>query len=78
MSEQLSADVVVIGSGICGSLVAQRLAKQGISVIILESGPRIDRGTLTENFRNSPRKRLYVAVSLLGLVAASGIQTGRQ
>lgn len=61
MSEQLSADVVVIGSGICGSLVAQRLAKQGISVIILESGPRIDRGTLTENFRNSPRKKDFMS-----------------
>ncbi len=56
MSEQYSADVVVIGSGIVGALAAHRLALQGASVLILESGPRIDRATLVANFRNSPRK----------------------
>ena len=56
MSEQYSADVVVIGSGIVGALAAHRLASQGASVLILEGGPRIDRATLVENFRNSPRK----------------------
>jgi choline dehydrogenase-like flavoprotein len=56
MSESLSADVVVIGSGICGALTAHRLVKQGASVIILEAGQRVDRGTLVANFRNSPRK----------------------
>mgnify|MGYP003776736033 CR=1 FL=1 len=61
MADKLSADVVVIGSGICGSLVAHRLAKQGISVIILESGPRVDRGTITANFRNSPRKKDFMS-----------------
>ncbi|MDR5783625.1 GMC family oxidoreductase [Caballeronia sp. LZ065] len=56
-----SADVIVIGSGICGALVAERLAKQGRSVLILEAGPRIDRGRITANFRNSPRKGDWVA-----------------
>jgi len=56
MSEQYCADVVVIGSGIVGALAAHRLAAQGASVLILEGGPRIDRATLVENFRNSPRK----------------------
>jgi glucose dehydrogenase len=56
MAEQLSADVVVIGSGICGSLSAHRLVKQGASVLILEAGPRIDRGQIVANYRNSPRK----------------------
>ena len=61
MSEQYSADVVVIGSGIVGALAAHRLAAQGASVLILESGPRIDRATLVENFRNSPRKGDFVS-----------------
>ncbi|MDE1167821.1 MAG: GMC family oxidoreductase [Pseudomonas sp.] len=56
MAEQLSADVVVIGSGVVGSLAAQKLAQSGASVLILEAGPRVDRGTLVANFRNSPRK----------------------
>jgi len=55
-----SADIVVIGSGIVGSLAAERLARQGASVLILESGPRIDRGTITEHFRNSPNKGDYM------------------
>lgn len=61
MAQYDSADVVVIGSGICGALVAERLAKQGMSVLILEAGPRIDRGRITANYRNSPRKGDWVA-----------------
>ncbi|WP_264816091.1 FAD-dependent oxidoreductase, partial [Gluconobacter kondonii] len=38
MNASFSADVVVIGSGICGSLAAQKLAKAGASVLILEAG----------------------------------------
>lgn len=56
MSEQLSADFVVIGSGIIGSLTARKLAKAGASVIILEAGPRVTRGEIVARFRNSPRK----------------------
>jgi choline dehydrogenase-like flavoprotein len=37
-----STDVVVVGAGPCGSLVAQRLARAGFSVIILEAGKRLD------------------------------------
>src|SRR5436305_6624796 len=61
MAEPLSADVVVIGSGICGSLAAQRLAKQGASVLILEAGPRLDRGRIVANYRNSPYKGNWMA-----------------
>jgi choline dehydrogenase-like flavoprotein len=56
MPEPLSADVVVIGSGICGSLAAHRLAKQGASVLLLEAGPRVDRGRLVANYRNAAFK----------------------
>jgi choline dehydrogenase-like flavoprotein len=56
MPEPLSADIVVIGSGICGSLTALRLVQQGASVLILEAGPRITRDQMVAAFRNAARK----------------------
>ena len=44
MSEQYSADVVVVGAGICGGTVAKELAEAGLSVLVLEAGPRWERG----------------------------------
>lgn len=61
MSEQLSADIVVIGSGIVGALAAHRLAVQGASVLMLEAGSRNDRGRIVANFRNSPRKNDFMS-----------------
>jgi choline dehydrogenase-like flavoprotein len=61
MAEDLSADYVVVGSGICGALVARRLAMQGASVLILEAGPRVTRGELVARFRNSTRKSDWMA-----------------
>jgi len=37
-----SCDVVVVGSGASGAVVATELAESGLSVIVLEEGPRID------------------------------------
>lgn len=56
MAQQLSADFVVIGSGIIGSLAARKLARAGASVLILEAGPRVTRDELVARFRNSPRR----------------------
>ena len=56
MAEQLSADFVVIGSGILGSLTALHFLKRGASVLILEAGPRVTRDEIVVRFRNSPRK----------------------
>ena len=56
MPEQLSADIVVIGSGVCGSLSAHRLVSQGASVLILEAGPRVNRDQLVLNYRNGAFK----------------------
>ncbi len=56
MAEPNSADFVVIGSGIIGSLAARKLARAGASVVILEAGPRVTRGELVARFRNSPRR----------------------
>lgn len=60
MSDQLSADFVVIGSGICGSLTALQLLKAG-SVLILEAGPRMTRDEVVANFRNGADKGNFVA-----------------
>lgn len=54
MSNELSADVVIVGAGICGGMVAQELAQAGLSVLVLEAGPRWDRAQVVENFRNLP------------------------
>lgn len=56
MAEPVSADFVVVGSGIIGSIVARRLAEAGASVLILEAGPRVTRAELVARFRNSPRR----------------------
>jgi choline dehydrogenase-like flavoprotein len=61
MADQLSADIVVIGSGICGCLAAERLARSGRSVLILEAGPRVTRNQLVLNYRNALRKGNWMA-----------------
>ncbi|SAL57686.1 glucose-methanol-choline oxidoreductase [Caballeronia choica] len=61
MASSGSADVVIVGSGVAGSLVAHQLASAGASVIVLEAGPRIARWQIVENFRDSPAKADYAS-----------------
>jgi choline dehydrogenase-like flavoprotein len=42
VSVPLDADVVIIGSGVAGSLIAWRLAEAKLKILILKTGPRID------------------------------------
>ncbi len=56
MSDTLSADVVIVGSGIAGAMTGYSLARAGIKVLILEAGPRVDRAQAVVRFRNSPTK----------------------
>src|SRR5690349_14466563 len=49
-------DVVVIGAGVAGALVAWRLAEAGAKVAVLEAGPRVDRAAAVERFRASAVK----------------------
>lgn len=46
----MNADVVIVGSGISGALVATHLARMGIDTLIIEAGPRIDRATTYANW----------------------------
>ncbi|MGH9347609.1 MAG: GMC family oxidoreductase [Vicinamibacterales bacterium] len=40
---QRTADVVIVGSGVAGSLAATRLAGHGLRILVLEAGPRVKR-----------------------------------
>src|SRR6185436_9834159 len=48
-----TADVVIVGSGVAGSLVATRLARAGVKVVILEAGPRVRRNTALAQYREA-------------------------
>ena len=52
----IRTDVVVVGSGVAGALVAWQLAKAGADVTILEAGPPIDRDEAVEKFRAATAK----------------------
>lgn len=50
------ADVIVVGAGVAGLLIAHSLVQEGINVIVLESGPRVNRSEALENYRNAVAK----------------------
>ena len=54
MATMNSADVVVVGSGVCGAIVAHEAVQVGLSVVILEAGPRGERGDYWQRFMNLP------------------------
>ncbi|APX10572.1 GMC family oxidoreductase [Tateyamaria omphalii] len=47
-------DLVVIGAGVAGGLVAKRAAEAGLRVTIICDGPVVARGDLVNRFRNAP------------------------
>ncbi len=52
----LHADVLVIGSGVAGALVASRVARKGANVIIMEAGPRVDRAASVRRYQSASAK----------------------
>lgn len=53
----VDADVVIVGSGVVGALIAHQLVQTGKSVLVLEAGPRLDRAEVVENWRNASFER---------------------
>jgi choline dehydrogenase-like flavoprotein len=54
VSENGSADIVIVGTGVVGCLIAEQLLDAGHSVLMLEAGPRVERWQIVEKFRNLP------------------------
>jgi choline dehydrogenase-like flavoprotein len=54
MKSDYSADVIVVGTGVVGAIVAEQALDAGLSVLMLEAGPRVERWQIVENFRNVP------------------------
>jgi choline dehydrogenase-like flavoprotein len=54
MKSDDSADVVIVGTGVVGCLIAEQLLDAGLSVLMLEAGPRVERWQIVENYRNLP------------------------
>jgi len=54
--DDIEADVIVVGAGIAGALLAARLAAAGVKVAILEAGARVDRDAATQRFWDAPVK----------------------
>ena len=54
--ENIDADVIIIGAGAVGSLMAWQLSQAGLSVAVIESGPPVDRGAAVVRFKNAAKK----------------------
>ena len=50
----IDADVVIVGAGVAGALLAKRLAEAKARVAVLEAGPRIDRAEALRRFAAAP------------------------
>lgn len=48
-------DLVIVGSGVAGAMTAWKAARAGLSVLILEAGPRLERHQLAARHRASSR-----------------------
>ena len=46
----IEADVIIVGSGVSGALLAARLSAAGVKVAILEAGAAVDRAEATQRF----------------------------
>ncbi|MEO8462968.1 MAG: GMC family oxidoreductase [Chloroflexota bacterium] len=78
----LDADVIVVGSGAGGGIVAAELAEAGRSVLVLEAGPWVDESTMPRTELDA-FSRLYLNHGLLStwdasisMLAGSGVGGG--
>lgn len=76
------ADVVIIGSGAGGAVVAKELAEAGLEVVVLEEGPHVPGSTYgklrpTESLRRMGREAGTTAVFGLGDTPLITVMAGR-
>lgn len=55
MNPPATCDVLVVGAGACGCLVAQKLAEQRLSVLVLDAGRRFQPGDLPNSEANGAK-----------------------
>ena len=55
-----STEVLIVGAGACGCLVAKELAERGFSVVVLEAGKRISPAVDLQNTETNAAKILWV------------------
>src|SRR5262245_27140820 len=74
------SEVVIVGAGACGSLVAKELAERGFSVVVLEAGKRLNPATDLPNTEANAGKILWteprVYAGKHGVVPKVGIGVG--
>lgn len=59
MGERAEYDVVIVGAGVIGGLLASKLAGSGTRVLLVEAGPRDDdRFAMLERYVRAPRKSM--------------------
>ena len=56
MASDDSADVVVVGTGVVGCLIAQQALDAGLSVLMLEAGPRVGAVVSSQRARRQSRR----------------------
>jgi choline dehydrogenase-like flavoprotein len=50
MSKPLDCDVVIVGAGVAGAIMAWKLGSQGVKVIVLEAGPGRQNGAARDGY----------------------------
>ena len=48
------SDVLIVGAGVAGALIAWRLARAGMHVTVVEAGPEVDRSAAVDRFKQAP------------------------
>src|SRR5438270_13030249 len=75
-----AADVVVVGAGACGALVAKELAGRGFSVVVLEAGKRYDPARDLPNSEANAAKIMWTEPRVFagrdGVVPKMGVGVG--
>ena len=56
MQNNQDADVVIVGAGVAGLLAAWSLARAGVKVLVLKSGPRVIRSEAVKTYREAVAK----------------------